>query len=266
MHDAVIDAFPRRPITLADTAKNATSRRLWLIGAILLLLPVAYVGYSAWQRTSLRADLVARGVDADVMRAEGSCLSRRSVSGSEPRGCTYSITYQLREEEGGGTREGSIYVPGAGPRVFAPPARYDPQNPDRIMSVADIERGEPIMNVAVPIVLFGLFSGLCFLVWHAMGNKALTAAAATPQPVLVPIRRAAVRDKTNVLEVWFGRPDGSEGKQGFAGSRPLTVGSAPDHALALLGPGNRPILLRHDLAELRLTEAERAAILQAAQG
>ena len=152
MHAAVIDAFPRRPIALADTAKNAPSRWLWLIGAILLLLPVAYVAYTAWQRTSLRADLVARGVDANMLGAEGTCTSRRTISGPEPRGCTYAITYQLREEEGGGTREGSIYVPGAGPRVFAPPARYDPQNPDRIMSVADIERGEPIMNVAVPIV------------------------------------------------------------------------------------------------------------------
>lgn len=271
MHAPVLDAFPRRPIGLANAAKTARSRRLWLIGAILLLLPIIYVAYSAWQRTSLRADLVARGVDADVLRAEGSCLSRRSPSGSTPRGCTYSITYQLRDEEGGGTREGSIFVPGAGPRVFAPPARYDPQDPSRIMSVADIERGEPFMNVAVPIGLFGGLAALALLVWYSMGRKSLAAAAAAPQPVLVPVRRAAVADKTNILQVWFERPDGSEGRQNFAGHGPLYVQppaqSAPDASLALSLAGPKgPILLSQDLRELELTDAERAAVIAAARG
>lgn len=262
MSDAVLTAFPRRPIALAGAAKDRRSRQLWLAGALLLLLVPIFVGYSAWQRMSLRADLDARGVGADVIDAEGSCSSRRGIT----LGCTYQVRYRLRPEDGGGERQGSVYVPGSGPRIFAPPARYDPQNPDRIMSEADLARGEPFMNVAAPIGAFALLSGLCLLVWYAIGKPTLTRAAAAPRPVLVPIIRTAQRPKTNILDVWFERPGGGEAMQGFANVAPFTVEAGDRRlALALLGPNDKPILLRHDLSELDLTEEERAAILAAAR-
>ena len=260
MQAPVLDAFPRRPIALAISDKDRSSRKLWLIGAILLLLPLFYFGWSNWQEAGLRADLRARGVPAEVLNAEGECLSRRTISGSEPRGCNYEISYRLRAEEGGETREGNIYVPGSGPRVFAPSARYDPLDPGRIMADADIDRDPPFMNLAVPLGLPALLSGLAFLVWFAMGKKSLAKAASAPRPALVPVRRAEVREKTDVLEVWFERPDGSEGRQGFPGHGPLYVrlpaGEAAHRqfALALLGANDRPILLSEDLRELALDE------------
>ena len=272
MQAPVLDAFPRRPIALAVSDKDRASRRLWLIGALLLLLPLFYFGYTNWREASLRADLRARGVPAEVLNAEGSCLSRRTIGGDEPRGCDYEISYRLRAEEGGEVRQGSIYVPGSGPRVFAPSARYDPLDPGRIMADADIERDPPIMSLAVPLGLPLLLSGLAFLVWFAMGKRSLAKAASAPRPALVPVRRAAVREKTDVLEVWFERPDGSEGKQGFPGHGPLYVrlpaGEADGRqfALALLGANGRAILLSEDLRELALEEGERAAIVAAARG
>jgi hypothetical protein len=263
MSSAVLDSFPRRPIALAGAAKTARGRRLWLIGALLLLLVPLYAGYQAWQRVSLRADLNARGERAEVIDAEGSCTSRRGAS----LGCHYTIRYRLRGEESGEVREGNIYVPGEGPRIFAPPAVYDPADPARIMSLADLERGEPFMNVAVPVVLPAVLAMLCLLVWYAMGNKALARAAAAPQPALVPVQRFEPVPNTRIVRVHFERPDGSAASQNFNGFRPLLVtADGRDQALALLGPGDRPILLSEDLRELELSGDERARILGAATG
>ncbi len=263
MSHAVLDAFPRRPIALAGVRKDRKSRLLWLLGALLLLLVPLYVGYEAWRRTSLRAELNARGLSADVIEADGSCTYRRGVT----LGCTYQLRYRLRPEEGGGERQGTVYVPGSGPRVFAPPARYDPLNPDRIMSEADLARGEPVMNVAMPIGIFGLLSALCLLVWYAIGKPSLTRAAAAPRPALVPITRTVQRPKTTIVDIWYERPGGGEAMQGFANGMPFTVQSGDrQSALALLGPKDKPILLRQDLSELELTDEERAAILAAARG
>ena len=189
--------------------------------------------------------------------------SRRGIT----LGCTYQVRYRLRPEEGGGERQGTVYVPGSGPRIFAPPARYDPQHPDRIMSEADLARGEPFMNVAMPVGIFGLLSGLCLLVWFAIGKPTLRRAAAMPRPVLLPIIRTAQRPKTNIIDVTFERPGGGEAMQGFANSLPFIVEDADRRfALALLGPKDRPVLLRNDLGELQLTDEERAAIFAAARG
>jgi len=263
MSDAVLDTFPRRPIALAAKHKDRKGQLLWLLGGLALMLAASYFSYDLWRDSRLRADLNARGVSAEVLDAEGTCTSRRGSS----LGCNYTIRYRLRPGEDSDVREGDVYVPGDGPRVFAPPARYDPQNPDRIMSEADLERGKPFMSAAVPIAIPGVLGALSLLVWHAMANRSLVRAAASPRPLLVPVSRVEAVANTNINMVHFRRPDGSEGKQRFNLSGPLTIQSSDGRtmALALLGAKDRPVLLSHDLTELELTADERAAILAAAR-
>lgn len=273
MSDApVVRAFPRRPIVLAADPAAARRRMLLLVGALLLFLPLIWFGSSTLQERALRADLRARGVEAEVLTAEGSCLSRRGITGDTPSGCNLDIRYRVQDAHGGGEREAEVYLPGAAPLVFAPPALYDPEDPERVMTRADVERGQPFMNVAVPIVLFTLLPLLALLAWAASGRGALKQAAADPRPAIVPIVRAARHAQTNRLDIWFQRPDGGEGLRSYKSGGPLLVAPPPEATpgqqwvLALLTAKGWPILLDQELAELDLTDAERAAIWQAARG
>lgn len=267
----VIQAFPKRPIALKVVPGDAWRRRLMLIGALLLFLPLVWYGNSTLQRWSLRADLRERGVKAEVLNAEGSCLSRRTISGDTPRGCDYDIRYAVRPEHGGGEREASVYLPGAPPLVFAPSVLYDPQDPDRVMTERAVQQDDRIVDIAIPTVLLTLMPLLALLVWFATGNGALKAAAAAPRPAIVAIDRAVRRP--NRLDIWFRKPDGKgQGLRSFKKGGPLLAappaGAPPDKqwALALLSLNGHPILLDEGLTELELTEAERAAIYLAARG
>ena len=55
----VIQAFPRRPLEIVRDPGHARRRKLMLIGALLLFLPLIYYCYSTLQRWSLRDDLRA---------------------------------------------------------------------------------------------------------------------------------------------------------------------------------------------------------------
>lgn len=266
MQAAVLEAFPRRPIVLANAEKDRSSRKYWLAGATALLLIAAYFGWGAWREATLRADLRARGVPAQVEEADGSCMSRNSINGRRPVGCNFTIRYRLQAQEGGELRDAQIYVPGEAPLVGTPPARYDPLDPSRVMSEADVERDKPFMDWAVPVFLPALLSALGFFVWFALGDKSFARAAAAPRPVLVPITNIEPIQNTRIARVHFQRPDGSAGKQDFNGFSPLiaTV-DGREQALALLDPKDRPILLSQDLRELVLDADERAAILAAAR-
>ncbi|RJF88147.1 hypothetical protein D3874_14910 [Oleomonas cavernae] len=267
----VVQAFPKRPIAIKVVAADVRRRRLMLVGALLLFLPLVWYGNSTLQRWSLRADLRERGVTAEVLNAEGSCLSRRGVSGDTPRGCDYDIRYAVRPEHGGGEREASVYLPGAPPLVFAPSVLYDPQDPSRVMTERAVQQDDRIVDIAIPTALLTLMPLLALLVWFATGKGALVKAAAAPRPAIVAIERAVRRQ--NRLEIWFRKPDGKgQGMRSFPKGGPLLVapppGAAPDKqwALALLNLSGYPILLDEELAELELTEAERGAIYRAARG
>lgn len=267
----VIQAFPRRAIAVNAVPGEARRRLLMLIGALLLFLPIAWFTYSTVERVSLRADLRARGVSAEVLNAQGNCLSQRTISGDSPRGCNLDIRYAVRPEHGGGEREASVYLPGEAPLVFAPAVLYDPQDPGRVMTERDVQRDESIVNIAIPGVFLTLLPLLALLLWFATGKRAFRQAAAEPRPAVVPIERAVRRPDR--LDVWFRRPDGKgQGLRSFRKGEPLLVappaGSPPDQqwALALLTRSGHPILIERELAELALTEEERAAIYRAARG
>lgn len=266
MHAPVLDAFPRRPLALAHAERDRSTRKYWLVGAIALLLLAIYWGWGEWRQASMRADLRARGEPAQVEQAQGSCTSRRSISGRNPIGCNYTIHYRVRSDEGGALREAQVYVPGEAPLVGTPPVRYDPLDPSRVMSDADVERDKPFMDWGVPILAPAIISFLAILVWFALGHKRLARAAATPKPILVPVDNVEPIEKTNILRVHYRQPDGSAGKQDLNGFGPLlTIADGREQALALLGPKDRAILLSHDLRELALTSDERSAILTAAR-
>lgn len=268
---AAVRAFPRRAIALVANPAATRRRTLLLVGALLLFLPLIWFGYTTLQERALRADLRARGVEAEVLTADGSCLSRRGITGDTPRGCNLDIRYRVQDAHGGGEREAEVYLPGAAPLVFAPPALYDPEDPDRIMTKADVERGAPFMNVAVPLVLLTLLPLFALLLWFATGRGALKQAAANPHPTIVPIVRAARHAQGNRLDIWFQRPDGGEGLRSYKSGGPLLVAPPPEAppgqqwALALLTPKGWPILLDQDLKELNLTDEERTTIWQAAR-
>jgi len=267
----VLHAFPRRPIALVRDPARARRRLVLLIGALLLFVPLIWFAASTLHSRALRADLRARGVPAEVIDAQGNCYSRRSISGNTPRGCNLDIRYRTRADDA--ERSAKVYLPGAAPLVFAPPVLYDPQDPARVMTKADVDRGDPFMNLAVPFVLFTLLPLVALLVWFATGDGKLRKAAAAPRPGIVPILRATRDPRTNRLQLFFPRPGGGpDGAATFASGGPLLVtppaGGAEGRqwALALLAEKDWPLLLDEGLSRLDLTPEERESILRAARG
>jgi len=264
-HAAVIDAFPRRPVTLLPDPQRKKSGRRWLIGLLLLLLPGLYWGWSLWETGQLRTELRARGVEADVLSADGNCWSRRQISGDNPRGCNLEIEYAVRAEHGGGTRRADVWLDGRRP-VFTPPALYDPADPDRVMLKPEAERdGRWTEWIGVPILLLFPIAGLALM--FATRKNPLEAALADPRPVTVPVDRFVRQG--NMLQVWYRKAPGEtkEWLQAFPqGSEPFLVnppaGSAEDKpwALALLHPKGRPIILDRALSQLELSSEERARL------
>lgn len=264
-HTAVINAFPRRPISLVQAKDGGKSGRIALIVILLLFLPGLYWGYSLWQDQNLREFLRTSGVEAQVLSSEGSCWSRRQITGDEPRGCNLDIQYQLRPEHGGQVRQADVWLDGRQP-IFRPPALYDPADPSRVMLKPEAERDLRWTEwIAAPILLLFPIAGL--LLWIFGSKGGLEDALRDPRPVTVPVERF-VRGPTG-LQVWFRKPEGGkELLQVFAhGKTPLLLNPPADDpsdrpwALAVLSPRGRPLLLDSDLGNLELTDQERAAIL-----
>ncbi len=273
MASSVIQAFPRRPIAPALTKEQANRRRLWLLAVIAIFLVAAYFGFRDWQRAALRDDLRARGVEAEVLEAEGSCLSRRQISGDQNLGCTYTIQYRLRPEHGGEVRSAEARLSERF-LVFAPPALYDPADPSRVMFKPEVERAPDHVSGTITWAVLILVPAAALLLWLATGRRALAAAARDPKPTVVAIDRAVRRTPSNQLEIWFERPEGGapilnvfrEGNGPLLVPPPADAPADRDYALALLTPKGRPILLDDRLAMVALSDEERAAVLQAARG
>ena len=265
-HEALLAAFPRRPLTLIRPPANPRTNRIALLVLLLLFLPGLYWGWSLWQDQQLREFLRAGGVEAEVVDAQGSCWSRRQISGDEPRGCNLDIQYQVRPEHGGGVREADVWLDGRQP-IFTPPALYDPSDPDRVMLKPEAERD---LRWSEWIgVLFALAIPLAALLLWLFGRKhQLEDAVRAPRPVTVAVEKLVRRG--DLLEVGFRTPEGKEKLQVFAGGKtPFLLHPPPDEpsdrpwALALLTPKGRPVLLDSDLCELELSPEERAALLGA---
>ena len=264
-HAAIIDSFPRRPLRLIPDPARARSGRMWLIGLLLALLPGLWWGWTLVQTGQLRGDLRARGIETEVLSAEGNCLSRRQISGDNPRGCNFEIEYVVQGEHGGGTRRADVWLDGARP-IFTPPALYDPADPDRVMLKPEAERDARWTEwIGVPLMLGIPLAGLVLL-FLARGDP-LEAAAADPRPVTVPVDRFVRQGQS--LQVWYRKAPGEtkEWLHVFPGeSEPFLLhppaGSADDRpwALALLHPKGRPILLDRALKQLELSEEERARL------
>ena len=269
----VLDAFPRRPISLVTTPQRRRGRIVGLIVCLLLFGPSLYWGVVRWNEASLRADLRERGVmAAETKGGDGSCSARRSrLSGSEtPIGCDYTVTYVLRPEEGGGERQAQVHLEGSS-RIFTPSIYYDPRNPDRAMFQPEMEREPGFSQQATPFLLLLLpLAGLLW--WWGTGRRGLRAAAARPDPVIAPIEKVIRQLPANRLTIHF-RPPGTDRPCGTTfgpGEEPLLVrppAGAPEGeqwVLALRSPKGRPYALDAGLKELELSEEERAAIYNAA--
>lgn len=266
----IVDIFPRRPIKLANVPGRAKRRIMLLVLAALLALPALYWGNKAWQSQSLRQDMRARGVEAaSVSDSKGDCTSRRQrLSGSEsPIGCEVTLTYELRPEEGGGTRTATLHLDGRMP-IFTPRVYYDPANPDRAMLKPEVDRELSWSETIGPAFLL-LLPAIALAFFFFGGRRGLAKAAADPKPLTVPIEK--VMHHQNKLYV-HSRPPGAERAVVDAFTNPATPllvrppDGAPEGqqwALALMG-AKRPYLLDSQLADLDLTEAERSDVLGAA--
>lgn len=270
---AAVDAFPRRPLRLASDPKRARNRLLLLLTALLLTGPSLYWGHDAWQSGQLRRDLRARGVEAvEVSDSEGDCTSRRNrlSATSEPIGCEVTLTYTLRPEEGGGQRTATLHLDGGMP-IFTPAVVYDPTDPGRAMLKPEMDREMDWDELLGPILLL-IIPGIVFLIWLLGGRRGLARAAASPDPVAVPIERV-IRQPGKMYV--HSRPPGAE--RAFVDTFPAPSGpllvrppvDAPPEqqwALALRHPKGRTYLLDGALAWLDLTDEERRAVVQAAWG
>jgi len=263
-HETLLEAFPRRPIALRKAPDTGKTSRNALIVIFLLFLPGFYWGWSLWQDQQLREFLRSNGAEAEVVDAQGSCWSRRQISGDAPRGCNLDIQYRLRPEHGGQVREADVWLDGRQP-IFTPPALYDPAEPSRVMLKPEAQRDLRWSEwIGVPFALAIPLAGLLF--WLFGRKHQLEGAVAHPNPVTVPVEKMVRRG--TLLEVWFREPAGKERLQVFPqGKMPYLVNPPPDDgsdrpwALALLSPRGRPVLLDNELSELELSDEERRGLL-----
>ena len=265
----VLDAFPKRALKPANEPGHARKRLLGLLIVLLLALPSAYMFFKVAREDALRTDLRATGVEAEVLNSEGSCTSRRQITGDEPLGCNLTITYRTRPEHGGEERTADVRLAGSAPRVFAPPAIYDPADPSRVMLKPEVERDAELDEFVLALVLL-LLPAVGLLLWFATGKGRLAKAARDPNPVLVPIERVVRQERWS--EYWVRLPGSAAAVRTMLLStqrpflaRPPEDGSADEPwALALLDPKGRPLILDEDLALLSFTADEREALRTAA--
>jgi hypothetical protein len=270
----VLDAFPRRPISLAATPGRKRGRIIGLVICLLLFGPSVYWGVINWREAGLRADLRARGVMAAETRDNGggTCTVRRArLSGNEtPQGCDFTITYTLRSEEGGGERQAAVHIEGREP-IFTPTAYYDPQDPSRVMLKPEIDR-DPGFSEQWNWAILLLLPFAALLWWWLSGRRGLAKAAAAPDPVIAPIEQAIRQMPANRLVLTF-RPPGAPRQSVTTlgpGEEPLLVrppAGAPEGEqwlLALRTPGGRAYALDARLRDLALSDEERTAIQNAA--
>lgn len=270
---SVVDVFPRRPIKLAPNPKRRNARILLLVVTLLSTLPALYWGSTAWQSNQLRTDLRARGVPAArTMDAEGECMSRRSriTNNSRPINCTFLVSYELRPEEGGGTRKNEMNLEGGSP-IFTPPVIYDPENPNRAMLQPEMERAMSWSELIGPFALL-LIPGVLLLVFLLTSRRGLARAAADPQPIVVAIEKADHNQGRLYLHTRAPGADKAAVDTFSNPVMPLLVPPPPaasgeqQYALALKIPNGRHYVLDSALALLDLSPAERAAVLDAARG
>jgi hypothetical protein len=268
---SVVEAFPRRALRLPHDPGRRRRRLLSLGGVLLLFLPTIWFGWKLLDDMAVRSDLRQRGVEATVLETEGECTSRRQISGDEPLGCNLEIVYEVRPEHGGGERRADVWLDGDAPRVFAPPALYDPEDPSRVMFKPEVERDLGWDNMLGPLIP-AVLGVLALLLWIAGGKRGLARAGRDPRPAVVPIDRSA--REGNFHQVWFRAPGREKPVLDVfpANSGPLLVrppaGAQEDEswALALLPEKGRPFLLDRDLARYDFSADERGAIWDAAQG
>lgn len=267
----VTDAFPRRPLELADKAGRRKRRLISLALVLLLFLPGLWFAWGVFSDMKLRSDLRERGVETSVLNSEGHCTSRRQITGDEPLGCNLNISYEVRPEHGGGTRSTDAWLDGSAPRVFSPPAVYDPQDPGRAMLKPEVERDpgwDNLLGPFIPLVIAFLALGF----WFLIGDGAKARAGRDPRPMVVPIDRSERMGKW--LHVTFQPPgaakpvrDTFEGEDGPLLVAPPEGETADrDWALALVPEKGRPCLVDARLARFDFTEEERGSILRAAFG
>jgi len=270
VHSRVVAAFPKRALKPATLPGHARKRLLGLLIVLLLALPSAYMFFKVQREGALRSDLRANGVETAVLNSEGSCVSRRQITGDEPLGCNLTITYRTRPEHGGEERTARVRLDDAEP-AFTPPAIYDPADPWRVMLKPDVERDAEPDEFVLAFVLLLLPAG-ALLLWFVAGNGRLARAGRSPNPVLVPIERVVPQQRWT--EYWVRPPGAGKAMRAplLTAQRPFLV-RAPDNetganawALVLLDPKGRPVMMDGDLTLLDFTGDERSALRSAAYG
>jgi hypothetical protein len=261
----LLDAFPDRPLGLV---RKAGDRRLRELAALALaFLGVAgVVGWLLLGEIALHRDLRTRGVATRILDWDRSCSTATWRTRSA---CSGTGTYAVRPEHGGGEREAWFvtYTPEFPVRVA-----YDPQDPDRVLAVQDLEDGYAhiyLVGTFIPLA-FGLF-----LAWFAVSGfrREWRAVRARGRPVLIPVtsaRAAGFEGKSDVYYTVRFRDPGSDDIQPahFPGNvLPFLVERAPPAepgaldvlALAMADGAIKP--LDRDLSFLDLRDTEREAIL-----
>jgi len=270
---SVIDVFPRRPLALAADPKRRKRRLGILLLAALLAAYPLYWTVGLWQESRLRADLRDHGAQAlDTRQTGGNCMARRSrLSGSERAiGCTLEISYDVRGEDGGGTRDASLRLQGSEP-IFTPSAIYDPADPSRVMLAPEVEREATWSERIGPLALL-LPALITLLVFFLTSRRKLAKAASSPEPVAVAIEKVIRQPGKLYLhtrapgDARFVVGSFPDPEQPLIVPAPADAPAERQWALALRTAGGRHFVLDSALAWLELSDEERRAVLAAARG
>jgi hypothetical protein len=268
----LLAAFPDRAIALTPKASNGLAKGLTIL-AVIALIPVLVVGWLLLGELALHRDLGDRGVVTSMLDWDRSCTSTARTGTV----CHGVARYAIRPEHGGGTREAKVSTH---TRHILAPVIYDPQNPDRVLAVENLEEG-PLngyyFGTSVPLGASVLLAGFAI----AATRRDRRRAAARGRPALAPVTSATRHAKQGKgdweeTDVFFAidyQHPGSKKPRMVTfpeASPPFLLARAPPgqpgaaDILALALDHGEIVPLDRGLTYLDLSDAERQAILQRA--
>jgi hypothetical protein len=262
---SIVEAFPRRPLQLSGYPKRPSSGRLLAVAICCGL--IAYLIYNGYSNAVLLIDEYRLHLGG-TMAMQSAAENYRYSSHASPKNFGGTVIFDAHyvTEDGHGLDRHVEFD-----TLFEPEfksaflVRYDSASPERISTSwgAELLPSRTIL-VMLNFMLCLLMVAAAALVVSRFRRRRRNLAAIAAQPI--PIE-ATLRGKASVTYYYFWKDSSGRAWNGsFEFDReqePFWLDAAKTRLLALTGPDGESVLLDAALAWIKLTEQERAEILNA---
>lgn len=262
MVDALLQAFPDRPLGLTRRVGGWRTPRVFAAIALVLLIPTLIGTWYLAGEYALRQTLRDQGVVARTLSLDGECVTRQRSRGTR---CTAVARYVVQPVHGGGEREATVTFHRR-PMVILgnlPAMVYDPADSSRAMPREELGSAPSagyFIAVLSPGLLMLVFAGVAVSSWR----RSRRVADATGSPAFISVRNI-LRSTANELTLVFEDPRTGKPVRAYydTGVMPLLVTGQDGglQVLALVSSGGEAYPLDDRLAFLDLSDEERRAVL-----